>query len=159
MLYPTELRAQLVNYKSPVNNDIRLLTEYYILVYYTTRMNEKTGLPETGDQSKTWQSTQYANVVRHIPSGIYYARLRVKGKLIWRSLQTDKISIAKLKLADVEAKEHKKAEAGYVRAKDKILTPDYVDAYRQKQFRPSHPSLLPGLISQIVGSETDFLWS
>ncbi|MGD0259341.1 MAG: hypothetical protein ABSD29_05890 [Verrucomicrobiota bacterium] len=49
-------------------------------------MNETTGQPETGDQSKTWQSTQYVNVVRHVPSRIYYARLQVKGKLIWRSL-------------------------------------------------------------------------
>jgi integrase len=108
-------------------------------VYYTARLSEKTGQQKTGDQSRTWQSTQYANVVRHVPSGIYYARLRVKGKLIWRSLKTERISIAKLKLADVESEEHKKAEAGYVRAKDKILVEDCIDAYRQKQFRPVKP--------------------
>jgi len=44
---------------------------------------------------KTWQAAQYANIVRHIPPGIYYARLRVKGKLIWRSLKTDKILSAR----------------------------------------------------------------
>jgi len=38
---------------------------------------------------KTWQATQYASIVRHIPSAIYYARWRVKGKLIWPWLKTD----------------------------------------------------------------------
>jgi hypothetical protein len=76
-------------------------------------------MKETNDQQsdgqvKTWQSTQYANIVLHIPSGIYYARLRVKGKLIWRSLKTGKISIAKLRHGDFEREERKKAEAGYV---------------------------------------------
>jgi integrase len=90
-------------------------------------------------QAKTWQKTQYSNVVRHVPSGAYYARLRVKGKLIWRSLKTDKISIAKQRLADVEAKEQKKSESGFVQAKDKILIRHCVEAYRQKGFRPAKP--------------------
>jgi hypothetical protein len=50
-------------------------------------MKAKNGEEEDCDQGKTWQPTQYANIVRHIPSGIYYARLRIKGKLIWRSLK------------------------------------------------------------------------
>jgi hypothetical protein len=44
-------------------------------------MNKKSS-EQSDEQVKTWQSTQYANIVRHNPSGIYYARLRVKGKLI-----------------------------------------------------------------------------
>src|SRR5664279_4544130 len=114
MLYPTELRAQLANLQLLAKVSMRPLTGNYILVYYTARMNELTGQRETGDQEKTWQATQYANVVQHVPSGIYDARLRVKGKLIWRSLKTERISIAKLRLADVEAEEQMKAEAGYV---------------------------------------------
>ena len=92
-----------------------------------------------GDQEKTWQPTQYANIVRRIPSGIYYARLRIKGKLIWRSLKTDKISTAKGKLGDVEKEEQKKAEAGFVRAKDKVLVEHCTAAYREKGFRPAKP--------------------
>lgn len=34
---------------------------------------------------KDWQKTQYSNLIRYVPSGTYYARLRVKGKLIRRS--------------------------------------------------------------------------
>ena len=48
-------------------------------------MKAENGEAEEGDQEKTWQPTQYANIVRHVPSDIYYARLRIKGKLIWRS--------------------------------------------------------------------------
>jgi hypothetical protein len=44
-------------------------------------MKAENGEAEEGDQEKTWQPTQYANIVRHVPSGIYYARLRIKGKL------------------------------------------------------------------------------
>lgn len=56
-----------------------------------------------------WQKTNYSNSVRHVPSGSYFARLRVKGKLHFRSLKTKTLSVAKLKLADFE-----KAERGAV---------------------------------------------
>ena len=49
-----------------------------------------------------WQKTQYANLVRYVPSEIYFARLRVQGKLIRKSLKTDKISVAKLRLDDLQ---------------------------------------------------------
>jgi len=65
--------------------------------------------------------------------------MRIKGKLIWRSLRTDKVSIAKTKLGDVEKAERKKAEAGYSEAKDKILIRQCVAAYREKGFRPANP--------------------
>jgi hypothetical protein len=40
-------------------------------------------------------------------SGIYYARYRGRGKLIWKSLQTDRVSAAKLRLEDL-LKEHRR---------------------------------------------------
>ena len=49
-----------------------------------------------------WQKTQYANLVRYAPSGIYFARMRVKGKLIRKSLKTDVMTVAKLRLSDME---------------------------------------------------------
>ena len=60
--------------------------------------------------SKDWQKTQYSNLIRYIPSGTYYARLRVKGKLIRRSLKTDVLSVAKLRLSDFEKQERQGAE-------------------------------------------------
>lgn len=35
-----------------------------------------------------WQKTPVANLVRNVQSSNYYARIRVRGKLIWRSLST-----------------------------------------------------------------------
>src|SRR5574340_951666 len=32
-----------------------------------------------------WQKTPVANLVLHVQSGNYYARIRVRGKLIWKS--------------------------------------------------------------------------
>lgn len=55
--------------------------------------------PPTG---QNWQKTQYSNLIRYVPSGVYFARLRVSGKLIVRSLKTHTLTVAKLKLADLE---------------------------------------------------------
>ena len=52
-----------------------------------------------------------ANLVRHIQSGNYYARIRVRGKLIWKSLKTDRISVAKLRLGDFHKEKRQRAAA------------------------------------------------
>jgi hypothetical protein len=45
-----------------------------------------------------WLKTPFANLVRYVPSGVYFSRIRVRGKLIRRSLKTNKLSVAKLRL-------------------------------------------------------------
>ncbi len=45
-----------------------------------------------------WLKTPFANLVRYVPSGIYFARIRVRSKLIRRSLKTNKLAVAKLRL-------------------------------------------------------------
>jgi hypothetical protein len=49
-----------------------------------------------------WQKTPVANLVRHVQSGNYYARIRVRGKFIWKLLKTDRISVATLRLGDFD---------------------------------------------------------
>src|SRR3954464_9342586 len=53
-----------------------------------------------------WKSFGKApNLLQYVPSGIYYARLKIDGKLFRSSLETDVWTTAKLKLADfVKAK-------------------------------------------------------
>jgi hypothetical protein len=68
--------------------------------------------PKPAQANKDWQKTQYANLIRYVPSGKYYARLRVNGKLIVKSLKTQAISVAKLKLSDLDKHERKIAEQG-----------------------------------------------
>ncbi|HUZ07745.1 MAG TPA: site-specific integrase [Candidatus Paceibacterota bacterium] len=45
-----------------------------------------------------------------MPSGIYFSRIRVQGKLIRRSLKTSSITVAKLRLGDLEKVERQRVE-------------------------------------------------
>jgi len=81
---------------------------------------------------KEWQRTSYSNLIRYIPSGTYYARLRVKGKLIRRSLNTDLISVAKLRLTDFERQERQRAESGDAVAKGKMTGGDAIKTHLQR---------------------------
>jgi len=47
-----------------------------------------------------WVKTPYPNLIRYKPSGNYFGRVRVNGKLIRRSLNTHVLTVAKLKLSD-----------------------------------------------------------
>lgn len=47
-----------------------------------------------------WVKIPVANLVRYKPSGVYFARVRIKGKLFRQTLKTTVISVAKLRLAD-----------------------------------------------------------
>jgi hypothetical protein len=50
-------------------------------------------------KDKAWQKTSYANLIRYTPSGMYFCRIRVQGRLIRKSLKTDVLSVAKLRLS------------------------------------------------------------
>ena len=91
------------------SNDLQLLKSLQIDILMlqsdTVRMNTS----ETKKDSE-WQKTPYANLVRYKSSGIYFARFRVRGKLIRRALKSGQISVAKLRLADLEKQERQRAE-------------------------------------------------
>jgi hypothetical protein len=74
-------------------------------------MNGKSQQLTAAESDKDWQKTPYSNLIRDDPSGTYYARLRVKGKLIRRSLKTDVLGVAKLRLADFEKHERRLSES------------------------------------------------
>jgi hypothetical protein len=38
----------------------------------------------TGSDEKVWQTTAVQNLVRYAPSGTFFARFRVGGKLVWK---------------------------------------------------------------------------
>ncbi|HZI34024.1 MAG TPA: integrase [Candidatus Binatia bacterium] len=62
----------------------------------------KTTLPSQTKRKANveWVKTPYPNLIRYKPSGTYFGRLRVNGKLIRRSLETHVLTVAKLKLSD-----------------------------------------------------------
>ncbi len=68
-----------------------------------------------------WQRTKYANLVRNNSSRSYFARFRHKGKLIWRSLDTDVLSVAAQRLPD-KVKEVKEEQALLASGSDPRIT-------------------------------------
>ena len=100
-------------------------------------MNEMQAGTEPAKSDKDWQKTQYSNLIRYVPSGTYYARLRVKGKLIRKSLKTDLISVAKLRLADVEKAEREAAERQKATSQGKMTFGQALKNFRE-QTEASH---------------------
>src|SRR6202789_3765780 len=79
-----------------------------------------------------WQKTPVANLVRHVQSSNYYARIRVRGKLIWKSLKTDRISVAKVGLGDFHKEERQRAAAQTAVARGKMTFADALQTYRER---------------------------
>ena len=64
-----------------------------------------------------WQKTPYPNLIRYVPSGTYFGRVKTAGKLIRRSLETHVLEVAKLRLSDF-LKDHRRfstSKAGAVK--------------------------------------------
>ncbi len=106
---------------------IRQIT-FSILLFYTIAVNADS----CENTDPRWQKTPVANLVRHIHSGNYYARIRLRGKLIWKSLKTDRISVAKLRLSDFHQEERKRAEAHKAVARGKMTFGDALATYRER---------------------------
>src|SRR5580692_5019555 len=56
--------------------------------------------PPGAKPKSPWQKTPYPNLIRYVPSGTYFGRVKVDGKLIRRSLDTHVMEVAKLRLSD-----------------------------------------------------------
>ncbi len=74
----------------------------------------------TAKSAGVWQKTQYTNLIRYLPSGIYFARFRVHGKLIRKSLKTGAQTVAKLRLADLEKAERQSADSSVNATRGKL---------------------------------------
>lgn len=84
------------------------------------------------ERQTVWQKTPYANLVRYEPSGKYFARLRVRGKLIRRCLKTTSITVAKLRLADLEKAERQMADHATNFDGGKMSFADALAIFRQR---------------------------
>jgi integrase len=85
---------------------------------------------KSADSGKEWQKTQYSNLIRYVPSGTYFARLRVNGNLIRKSLKTDVLSVAKLRLGDLAKQERESAETIQSASKGKMTFGDCVAIFK-----------------------------
>ena len=86
----------------------------------------------TTDERSPWVKAPVANLVRYKPSGIYFSHAKVGGKLIRRSLKTEVLSIAKLRLRDLLAGEHQRAGRQKAVAAGKMTFSDAVNIYKQR---------------------------
>lgn len=87
--------------------------------------------PKT-ESASVWTKAPVANLVRYEPSGIYFARAKVRGKLIRKSLETNVLSVAKLRLADVLNTENK-ASAPSTKIIGKMLFSDALALFKERQ--------------------------
>jgi integrase len=74
-----------------------------------------------GKPDSLWQKTKYANLIRNASSEKYFARFRYNGKLIWKSLKTDVLSVAAQRLPD-KIKEVKDEQALLASGSDPRMT-------------------------------------
>jgi len=79
-----------------------------------------------------WQRTKFSNLIRYVPSGTYFARVRVRGKLFRKSLKTDALSVAKLRLDDLQKEMRQAAENQSAIAQGKMTVADAARIYRQR---------------------------
>jgi hypothetical protein len=86
-----------------------------------------------------WLNKPYTNLVRYQPSQIYFARFRVKGKLIRRRLKTNLISVAKIRLAEMQKVESAKAESFGAVAAGKMTFRDALTVFQSRfEADPAH---------------------
>lgn len=79
-----------------------------------------------------WVKTPVANLVRYKPSGIYFARVRIRGKLFRQGLKTDVMSVAKLRLNDfVKSKQEEMGDVSTIQT-GKMTVAGALDVFRQR---------------------------
>jgi len=83
-------------------------------------------------ESSQWANSPVANLVRYVPSGIYFARARVGGKLIRRSLKTDVLSVAQLRLSDLLKTERHGFESRASASRGKMTFRDALAIYADR---------------------------
>jgi len=80
-----------------------------------------------------WTKAPVANLVRYEPSGIYFARAKVRGKLIRKSLDTNILSVAKLRLADMLDAEHRAIAPSQTKIVGKMTFGDALAIFKERQ--------------------------
>jgi hypothetical protein len=83
----------------------------------------------SASDEKVWQTTAVQNVVRYAPSGPYFARFRIGGKLVWKSLKTATFSVAKQRFPDTLRDPRSKIESFTALAEGKMTVGDAAEVY------------------------------
>jgi integrase len=85
------------------------------------------------DEAKAlWEATAVQNLMRYRPAGTYFARFRVNGKRVWKSLETNVFSVAKQRLPDTIREHRAKSESVAAVALGKMTVGDAAQVYLEK---------------------------
>ena len=87
---------------------------------------------KTKDSKRNWESTRVQNLIRYGPSGTYFARFKVGGKLVRQSLETSVFSVAGLRLPDKINEHRKQHEARRAVGNGKMTVGEAIQVFRQK---------------------------
>jgi hypothetical protein len=79
-------------------------------------------------EESRWERTTVQNLIRYRPSGTYFGRFRVGGKLIRQSLDTAVFSVAKQRLPDKIREYRSRHESVKAFAHGKMTVRDAVEA-------------------------------
>jgi hypothetical protein len=64
------------------------------------------GKKEQADEKRSpWEPTRYQHLFRYVSSGVIFARFKIGGKQVRRSLKTANLELAKNKLTEVQLSE------------------------------------------------------
>jgi hypothetical protein len=80
----------------------------------------------------TWETTAVQNLIRYRPAGTYFARFKINGKPILKSLKTTVFSVAKQRLPDTIREHRAKLESGTAVAIGKMAVGDATQVYLEK---------------------------
>ena len=83
-------------------------------------------------EESRWESTTVQNLIRYRPSGTYFARFKIGGKLIRKSLETPVFSVAKQRLPDRIREYRARHESVKAFAGGKMTVGDAAAVYLEK---------------------------
>ncbi len=83
-------------------------------------------------ETSLWESTTIQNLIRYRPSGTYFARFKVGGKLIRQSLETTAFSVARQRLPDKIREHRSHHESVKAFASGKMTIDDTARVYLEK---------------------------
>lgn len=104
-----------------------------------------------------WETTAVQNLIRYRPAGTYFARFKVNGKSILKSLETTVFSVAKQRLPETIRERRAKLESATAVAIGKMTVGDAVHTYLEKvhasvSLKPRSKDYRDGLIDFIKRS-------
>ena len=104
-----------------------------------------------------WERTTVQNLIRYRPAGTYFARFKINGKRVWKSLDTTVFSVAKQRLPETIRERRAKLESATAVTVGKMTVGDAARVYLEKvhasvSLKPRSKDYRDGLIDFIKRS-------